>query len=270
MKKPSIVLNRRGSGARSINIEDLKIPVLPSFVKIARKKQGTEIYRLLHDVTNVITAMKSGAKLPESIFIPDLWHAAMRMPSKEQEAVLTLWHLAHDLVRETGYKYEAISDDKLRMIGSPYVRGAVTILSPTVFLSHQSKDKVVVRNAANYLQDRMEVVLDEWSFCPGKTLTSEIEEGIRRSDALVLFWSKNSAFSKYVQFEDELAISRKVKDERFSIQVVRLDDTDLPERYERLIYHDWRKGRSGSNLFKSHLARLHAAIDGIFQETVEL
>jgi hypothetical protein len=98
MKNQTIVLRRSGTKAQIINIDDLVAPELPPSRIIDRGKHSFEIHRLLYDVLHLITALQSGSQLPEPVFIPDLWHTAMRMPSKEQKAVLELWHFAHMLV----------------------------------------------------------------------------------------------------------------------------------------------------------------------------
>ncbi len=133
----------------------------------------------------------------------------------------------------------------------------------TVFLSHQSADKPIVSKvAARLVAAGVGVIYDDWSFQPGCPLTEEIESGIRTSTGLVLFWSQHSAASDYVQFEDELALARSIKDDSYRVQVIRLDSTELPSRYSRLIYHDWRKGKPGSKLFAAHVDILLRAILG--------
>ncbi len=133
-----------------------------------------------------------------------------------------------------------------------------------VFLSHQATDKPVVREVGNQIRSAgMDAILDEWSFRPGKTLTDEIESNIARATALILFWSQAASESDYVQFEDELAIARSIKDSNFGIQVIRLDDTPLPPRYARLIYHDWTKGRPGSKTFDSNVESLIRSLHGL-------
>lgn len=263
MRYKSIVRSKGGTKEREVKLKDLIVPDIPMSPAIYNCRRGPEIYRLVSDVADLIMALQLEAKLPERMFVPDLWHAAMRLPDEEQELVLELWHFSLDLVRGTGYDEIVGFQSTIPDMGSSFVRGRENKVEHTVFLSHQSRDKSVVRRVGDFLHTDMEVIFDEWSFRPGKTLTSEIEDGIIRATALVLFWSESAAISKYVQFEDELAIARKIKDETFSIQVVRLDDTKLPERYSRLVYHDWRKGRVGSKLFKSHLKRLSLSIHGL-------
>jgi hypothetical protein len=264
MKFESIIRSRGGTAEREIKIGDLVVPDVSSSNAILFHVHRTDVYRLYDDVTTLLNSIRSGANMPDEIFVPDLWHAAIKMPPEEQEVVLDLWRLAHDLANETEYELDTSRGKAVSVVGgSLYVRRAAKATNHTVFLSHQSNDKPIVRRAAKFLQQKMAVILDEWSFRPGKTLTAEIEAGIEKSTTLVLFWSENAAASKYVQFEDELAVARKIKDDQFSIQIVKLDGTSLPKRYDRLIFHDWRRGRPGSKLFDSHLLRLSLSINGI-------
>ncbi|MDB5345952.1 MAG: WD-repeat protein [Schlesneria sp.] len=262
MKYESIVRARGGTAEREIKIGDLVVPDVRSSTAIMYNADRNEIYRLYDDVTTLLNAIRSGTKMPDKIFVPDLWHTAIKMPPYEQEVVLDLWALGHDLVGETEYELDYSPGRATNGFGSLYVRTPNSV-KHVVFLSHQSNDKPIVRYAAKFLQQKMTVIWDEWSFRRGKPLTAEIETGIEKSTALVLFWSENAAASKYVQFEDELAIARNIKDDQFSIQIVRLDETSLPKRYDRLIYHDWRRGRPGSKLFDSHLLRLSLSIYGV-------
>jgi hypothetical protein len=55
-----------------------------------------------------------------------------------------------------------------------------------VFLSHSSKDKVVVRAVAERLRaDGLRVWFDEWELKPGDILPKKIDEGLENSRVLV-------------------------------------------------------------------------------------
>ena len=65
--------------------------------------QGPGLRGLMQgDETMLISTAAEGQKrrdVPiEDIEIPDLWHIAGRLPEKEREQVLDVWHLAHDLL----------------------------------------------------------------------------------------------------------------------------------------------------------------------------
>ena len=129
------------------------------------------------------------------------------------------------------------------------------------FLSHQSGDKKVVRATGVFLANHgIETVSDEWAFRRGESLVGEIERGITKSTCFVLFWSSSACRSSYVQFEDEIAAALRIKNPEYQIQIVRLDDSSLPERHSFAIHHDWRRGRLGTKMFSTHLERLRRAI----------
>jgi hypothetical protein len=71
-----------------------------------------------------------------------------------------------------------------------------------VFLSHSSKDKVVVRPLAKRLRaDGLKVWFDEWEIKPGDSIPAKIEEGLEHSRVLVLCMTANAFGSDWVQLE---------------------------------------------------------------------
>ena len=70
-----------------------------------------------------------------------------------------------------------------------------------VFLSHSTKDKLVVRDVAERLRkDGLRVWFDEWEIRPGDSIPAKIEEGLERSRVLVLCMSANAFGSDWAQF----------------------------------------------------------------------
>ena len=70
-----------------------------------------------------------------------------------------------------------------------------------VFLSHSSKDKIVVRGLAGQLRaDGLRVWLDEWEIKLGDSIPAKIEEGLEHSRVLVLCMSANAFGSDWAQF----------------------------------------------------------------------
>ena len=62
-----------------------------------------------------------------------------------------------------------------------------------VFLSHSAKDKPVVRDVAERLEeDGLRVWFDEWEIRPGDSIPAKIEEGLERSRVIVLCMSANA------------------------------------------------------------------------------
>ena len=71
-----------------------------------------------------------------------------------------------------------------------------------IFLSHNSKDKAVVRPLAERLQrDGLQVWFDKWVLKPGDSIPSKIEEGLEHSRVLVLCMSANAFGSDWAQLD---------------------------------------------------------------------
>ncbi|MEK6262308.1 MAG: toll/interleukin-1 receptor domain-containing protein [Planctomycetota bacterium] len=114
-----------------------------------------------------------------------------------------------------------------------------------VFVSHSTKDKVIVRDVAERLKkDGMRVWFAEWELKPGDSIPAKIEEGLERSRVLVLCMSANTFGSDWAQLEsgtfrfpDPLN-----KDRRFI--PLRLDDAPIKGSLAQFLYINWLpKGR---------------------------
>lgn len=100
------------------------------------------------------------------------------------------------------------------------------------FLSHSSSDKPLVRQVADRL-GRAKVVFDVFEFNTADEFGEAIERGINRSDVFVLFASRASLASKWVQRELSQAESDFALKALSRIAVYIVDDdlkpTDLPD-----------------------------------------
>ena len=101
----------------------------------------------------------------------------------------------------------------------------------SAFLSHSSVDKSIVTAVHDALHpgsawlDRAEI---EW----GDLFIERIEAAIESASDFVLFWSADAAKSNWVQLETHMAFIRMLKGRAIRIRVVRLDDTEVPLRFE--------------------------------------
>lgn len=112
----------------------------------------------------------------------------------------------------------------------------------TVFLSHSSVDKPVVRQVMSELTLMgAEPFYDEVSIANGKSIPGWIEEALEVTETFVLFWSKDAKVAKWVTREREAA-SWKFSAEPERFLVVVLDDTPLPAVLEHKKYIDARGG----------------------------
>ena len=81
----------------------------------------------------------------------------------------------------------------------------------SVFLSHNSKDKVWVRNLAQRLtSDGIVVWLDEAEINIGDSLIDKISSGIHDMEFAAAIISSNSVESSWVQKEISIAMSKEI------------------------------------------------------------
>lgn len=101
------------------------------------------------------------------------------------------------------------------------------------FLSHSSNDKELVRRVANELGDQC--VLDEISFEPGRETLNEIFQRMAESDVFVLFISKYSLDSPWVQCE--ITQSEKLSREKLMRILPIVIDPEISHKDKRI--PDW-------------------------------
>lgn len=110
-----------------------------------------------------------------------------------------------------------------------------------VFLSHNSEDKLRVRQLADRMKhEGLSVWFDEWIIQPGDDIYMAIEQGIEASRALVLCMSPAAFGSDWVGLERSTVVFRDPanRDRRF-IPVL-LSDCNIPDTLRRYSYVDWR------------------------------
>ena len=112
---------------------------------------------------------------------------------------------------------------------------------PSVFLSHNSKDKPFVRQLATRLSDEGVVVwLDEAVLNIGDSLIEKISEGIKGMDYVAAVISKNSVASAWVQKELSLAMTKEIAGRKVVVLPIVIDDCDLPDSLGDKLYADFR------------------------------
>ena len=111
-----------------------------------------------------------------------------------------------------------------------------------VFLSHSSKDKVVVRELAAKLKaDGVRVWFDEWEIQFGDSILSKIEQGLEESRILILAMSANAFGSDWVSLERGTAMFRDPQNKQRRFIPLRLDDSEIKDTLKQFLYVDWRK-----------------------------
>ena len=109
-----------------------------------------------------------------------------------------------------------------------------------VFFSHSSKDKKVVRAAAERLRkDGIKVWFDEWVLRPGDSIPSKIEEGLEHSRVLVLCMSANAFGSDWAQLESGTFRFRDPLNKERRFIPLRLDEAPIKGSLAQFLYIDW-------------------------------
>lgn len=123
-----------------------------------------------------------------------------------------------------------------------------------VFLSYRSVHRPWVIQLYDILRHLgYEVFLDQYVLSASDNLVLKLGEGLARSGAGVLIWSKATADSEWCQDEYAAMVAREKRDKDFHFVVAKLDEGDVPELAALKIYQDfseYREGPCGSGLLR--------------------
>src|SRR5262252_3864361 len=109
-----------------------------------------------------------------------------------------------------------------------------------VFLSHSSKDKVVVRAiAARLWADGLRVWLDDWEIRPGDSIPAKIEAGLEHSRVLVLCMSAQAFGSEWAQLESYTYRFRDPLNTERRFIPLRLDEAPIQGSLAQFLYINW-------------------------------
>lgn len=112
-----------------------------------------------------------------------------------------------------------------------------------VFLSHSSKDKAAVREAAERLRrDGLRVWFDEWVLKPGDSIPAKIEDGLEHSRVLVLCMSENAFGSDWAQLEASTFRFRDPLNKERRFIPLRLDGAHIKGSLAQFLYINWTTG----------------------------
>jgi hypothetical protein len=100
---------------------------------------------------------------------------------------------------------------------------------PKVFISYSHKDKGKVHPIASYLiRSGWDVWLDERRLLGGDQIVPELGKAISDADYYIVFLSKSSVNSPYVQYELTNAITLQIEKNRPRVLPIKLDDSKVP------------------------------------------
>ena len=139
-----------------------------------------------------------------------------------------------------------------------------------VFLSHNAKDKAVVRAVAERLrQDGLKVWFDEWEIKPGDSIPAKIEEGLEHSRVLVLCMSANAFGSDWAQLEAGTFRFRDPLSQDRRFIPLRLDDAPIRGSLAQFLYVNWLPANREQEYAKILEACRHtdSSVGGLAQAT---
>ena len=109
-----------------------------------------------------------------------------------------------------------------------------------IFLSHNSKDKVIVEPIALRLREifgQDKVFYDSWSIQPGDGIIDKMNEGLTHCKLFFFFVSNNSLLSEMVKLEWQNALL-KMTNGQTKIIPIRLDNCIIPAILMQSVYID--------------------------------
>lgn len=110
-----------------------------------------------------------------------------------------------------------------------------------VFISHSSKDKNFTEQLAIDLRAfGVEVWYDAWAIDLGDSIVDKVFSNLGRSNVLLVLISRSSIDSKWVKEELNVSIMRRLSSDDIRIIPVRLDNAELPNYLQHILYSDFR------------------------------
>jgi hypothetical protein len=122
-------------------------------------------------------------------------------------------------------------------------KAAQDVVEPrNVFLCHASADKPFIRQVWSDLANLgHKPWLDEYEIRVGDSIVQKINEGTKEAGALVLFLSKASAESAWVQREWSSALARQLSARNIQILPALIEDCEIPSIIADVKYADFRE-----------------------------
>jgi len=112
---------------------------------------------------------------------------------------------------------------------------------PSIFLSHNHKDKAFVRRLGKDLAaEGVRVWIDEAEILVGDSLISKVEGAIDEMDYLGVILSPSSVGSTWVTREVMMALDEEISQRKVKVLPILLSDCDLPGFLRDKLYADFR------------------------------
>jgi len=110
-----------------------------------------------------------------------------------------------------------------------------------VFISYSHKDKKFVNQLTQRLKEQnIDVLLDSKEISIGTNIAERIRESISKVDFFILILSKNSADSKWVNYELSATMLNEISRQETIILPVLIEDCQIPFSLQDRLYADFR------------------------------
>ncbi|HKU74724.1 MAG TPA: TIR domain-containing protein [Pyrinomonadaceae bacterium] len=111
----------------------------------------------------------------------------------------------------------------------------------TLFLSHSSQDKPLVRRLANELRQRnISVWLDEWEIDVGENITEKIQAALMQAKFVAVWLTKSSVTSGWVTKEWQTKIYQEISSKQVLVLPLLAEDCEIPLFLSDKKYADFR------------------------------
>ena len=94
----TIVRSLGGTDERIVLISEIVVPDVPkTSTNVIDKRWIHAAKELKAELIEILAALRDGNPISCDLFVPNYWKAVIELPIEQQEPLLELWHLAHDL-----------------------------------------------------------------------------------------------------------------------------------------------------------------------------
>jgi TIR domain/SIR2-like domain len=115
-----------------------------------------------------------------------------------------------------------------------------------IFISHSHRDKEAVDLIAENLASAGHSIwIDRQQLQPGDSISSKIQEGLERADAIIFVISSNALRSEWVQREFVTVVLQQISKQQQRIIPIRLDECEVPSYLADRLYIDFASDFSG-------------------------
>lgn len=103
-----------------------------------------------------------------------------------------------------------------------------------VFISYAHKDKNIVEKIVSKIEENgHDIWIDDGKLDPAAAINEKIQLAIQDSDYVIVFLSKSSVKSKWVQQEVYEALYQELKNEKTKLIPLKIEDCDLPKAFTK-------------------------------------